>query len=692
MNFSRTILAVGVGLLTVGCTNYLEDDFSVSQNETRNTIVFDNVTVDSKSLVTRGYATTASNALSTITSFQTWAYDNTTDGLYMGNSETSGRVVTNTGTALAPVWSYSPQQFWPVNALNFVAVTPAAAPTGGTLTHSTASASNVVTLTSNYIVPVDVENQVDLMYAEADGVTKSSNGGNVPYTFKHALSQIVFKGKLPTSGAITKVTIAEISLCNVNSAGIISFSSDGIFYGGGLYGTTSVPVKYTLDAGDLENSVFEVGQGGVVAGTSFNLTVSENNTKKNSWMLLPQHTAAWAGPAAINASPASGAYLKVRAQLEKDGVVILGNAEADAFYIPLTANWDRSKKYIYTLEFNGTNALTPITFSVAAQDWIEVDAYYAYNDITATANAAQDMSASLTNTGNFSGITAIDNSHFAIVDDKSSNEGWYPITMSFNTDGSIASLTQGSFVTAASDMTNQDNEAIAYNPARGTFFLTREMGNQIFEYNSDGSPSSKYISTSDYSGITSNAGFESLTYNPNFRKFYTTTEQSTSSDDAGIVTIRQYDGGSLNCDGRWKYTLEDALYSPASGDTYAKGVSDLCALEDGRLLVLEREAWVSPGTVSARTTTKIFVVNPAITANGGSLEKSLLTSWTTTDSMFSVMSKGYFDFANYEGMCLGPRLDNGARVLILLTDSQNRHSVGSFGLKDFWKTIQLQGI
>ena len=401
----------------------MEDDFSVSQNETRNTIVFDNVTVDCKSLVTRGYATTASNALSTITSFQTWAYDNTTDGLYMGNSETSGRVVTNTGTALAPVWSYSPQQFWPVNPLNFVAVTPTAAPTGGTLTHSTASASNVVTLTSNYTVPVDVENQIDLMYAEADGVTKSSNGGNVPYNFKHALSQIVFKGKLPTSGAITKVTIAEISLCNIKSTGTISFSSDGIFYGGELYGTTSIPANYTLDADDLEKSVFEVGQGGIVAGTAFNLTVSENNTKKNAWMLLPQHTAAWAGPAAINASPASGAYLKVRAQLEKDGVVILGNAEADAFYIPLTANWDRSKKYIYTLEFNGTNALKPITFSVAAQDWIEVDAYYSYNDITATANAAQDMSASLTNTGNFSGITAIDNSHFAIVDDKSSKDG-----------------------------------------------------------------------------------------------------------------------------------------------------------------------------------------------------------------------------------------------------------------------------
>ena len=692
MKKTSVLLAITAGLLLSGCSNFMDDEPTSSGFSTEKKISFSDTRVDGGALITRGYATTAANALSQIGSFLTWAYDDETNGLYMGASATEGRTVTNTGTALAPVWSYTPQQFWPVNVLNFIAVTPAAAPTGGTLTHNTASASNVVTLTSNYTVPTDVENQVDLMYAEADGATKTSDDGNVPFTFKHALSQIVFKGKLPTSGAVTKVTIAEISLCNINKTGSITFTSEGEFYGGNNYGITSVPANFTLEASGLEGSVFEAGTAGIVAGTAFDLTVSENSTKKNAWLMLPQHTAAWAGPAAINASPSSGAYLKIRAKLEKDGVLVLDNAESDAFYIPLAANWDRAKKYIYTIEFNGSNALTPITFSVAAENWTEVDAYYAYNDITATVNAAQDMSVNLTNAGNFSGITAIDDSHYAIVDDKSTNEGWYPITMSFNADGTIASLTQGSFVTAASGLTSQDNEAIAYNPARGTFFLTREMGSQIYEYNTDGTPTEKYISTADYSGITSNAGFESLTYNPNFRKFYTTTEQSTSSDDAGIVTIRQYDGGSLNCDGRWKYTLEDALYSPASGDTYAKGVSDLCALEDGRLLVLEREAWVSPGTVSARTTTKIFVVNPAITANGGSLEKSLLTSWTTTDSMFSVMSKGYFDFANYEGMCLGPRLDNGARVLILLTDSQNRHSVGSFGLKDFWKTIQLQGI
>lgn len=112
------------------------------------------------------------------------------------------------------------------------------------------------------------------------------------------------------------------------------------------------------------------------------------------------------------------------------------------------------------------------------------------------------------------------------------------------------------------------------------------MGNQIMEYSTEGNPTGSYIFTSSFSGVTINAGFEALTYNKNFRKFYTTTERSTSADAAGTVKIVQYDGENLHADENWVYMLEDALYSPVAGDTYAKGVSDLCTLEDGRLLVL----------------------------------------------------------------------------------------------------------
>ena len=394
-------------VMTAGMTSCSNDEpVGINTAEVASNNISFRITAD-KNVTTRGYETNATNALSRIEDFQTWAYDDVTRQLYMGNSATVGREVSNTGTALAPVWSYEPQQFWPVNALNFVAITPYSDACYGTFT--TSATANAEPATDSYVtlsVPItldtDVEDQVDIMMAKADGITAgtavaASGSKNVPFTFEHALSQILFKGKFNDEGAVTKVTIAEISLCNVKSTGTLVYTSEGTWYGGNLQPTVSGTLaNFTLEPGDLEDNVFDVADvltpaelytaedeaenpehvagtvktPAVLRGTTaFDLTVSENATKKNAWMMIPQTTAAWAGPADINATPAEGAYLKVRAQIEKDGVVILGSAAADALYIPLSINWDRSKRYIYTLEFNGANALEPIGFNVVAENW-----------------------------------------------------------------------------------------------------------------------------------------------------------------------------------------------------------------------------------------------------------------------------------------------------------------------------------
>ena len=50
------------------------------------------------------------------------------------------------------------------------------------------------------------------------------------------------------------------------------------------------------------------------------------------------------------------------------------------------------------------------------------------------------------------------------------------------------------------------------------------------------------------------------------------------------------------------------------------------------------------------------------------LEKTLLTEWTTAIGLLE------FSIANYEGMCLGPKLPDGGQVLLLLSDSQNQYA------------------
>ena len=125
-------------------------------------------------------------------------------------------------------------------------------------------------------------------------------------------------------------------------------------------------------------------------------------------------------------------------------------------------------------------------------------------------------------------------------------------------------------------------------------------------------------------------------------------------------------------------------------DIYVMGVSELCALPDGQLLVLEREAFIPKIKIGAFCKCKLYLINP-LNSDGFSMEekfsadtpflkKRLLTEWKTG------LSLSKRSFANYEGMCLGPKLEDGSQVVILLSDSQDQYAGV---LKDWFKTIVI---
>ena len=126
-------------------------------------------------------------------------------------------------------------------------------------------------------------------------------------------------------------------------------------------------------------------------------------------------------------------------------------------------------------------------------------------------------------------------------------------------------------------------------------------------------------------------------------------------------------------------------------DIYVMGVSELCALPDGQLLVLEREAFIPKIKIGAFCKCKLYLINP-LNSDGFSMEekfsadtpflkKRLLTEWKTG------LSLSKRSFANYEGMCLGPKLEDGSQVVILLSDSQDQYAGV---LKDWFKTIVIR--
>ena len=86
------------------------------------------------------------------------------------------------------------------------------------------------------------------------------------------------------------------------------------------------------------------------------------------------------------------------------------------------------------------------------------------------------------------------------------------------------------------------------------------------------------------------------------------------------------------------------------------GVSDLCALEDGTLIVLERE--LSRKGVAPAYRVRLYAVRPRTIAAFDverPVAKKLLFGADTGS-------------ANYEGVCLGPRLENGDRTLVMVSD------------------------
>lgn len=147
-------------------------------------------------------------------------------------------------------------------------------------------------------------------------------------------------------------------------------------------------------------------------------------------------------------------------------------------------------------------------------------------------------------------------------------------------------------------------------------------------------------------------------------------------------------------DSRYMMTYAYQMDQPSThkkADIYVMGVSELCALPDGRLLVLEREAFIPKIKIGAFCKCKLYLINPLnseefsmkekFSSDTPFLKKRLLSEWKTG------LSLSKRSFANYEGMCLGPKLEDGSQVVILLSDSQDQYAGV---LKDWFKTIVIR--
>lgn len=314
---------------------------------------------------------------------------------------------------------------------------------------------------------------------------------------------------------------------------------------------------------------------------------------------------------------------------------------------------------------------------------------------------------------NYSGITRVDSLTYAVIDDKSPLDGFYLFTISQNpTNGKILSVSRSalhcSYPKNKEDSilrSRADCEDIVFVPHLNTFFIAQEEMAQVKEYKRDGAPTGRSLKIPEFFNRAhqhNNGGFEALAYDHHARAFWLTTENALLSDTlfhdyqrnpVQMLRLMRF-GENLQPNGQWLYLMEPTA-RPANSLYYAHGVSAMTALPNGKLLIMERELAIPKSYVGGWCKIRVFMVAPTkdmrlAPHNPGTppysnwtLPKQEIFQFTTRILPFAS------DYANYEGMCLGPTLSDGRPTLLLINDSQAGAGNSLYHLKDYIKVAIL---
>ena len=340
--------------------------------------------------------------------------------------------------------------------------------------------------------------------------------------------------------------------------------------------------------------------------------------------------------------------------------------------------------------------------------------------------------------GNYSGIAHLYDDIYAVVSDKSDSALYFNFRIQVNPKtGELEQVENLGFTERTDGTLNDgkpwqgqekgfDHEAVV-KVSDSTLVIASEGYCRLKEYpilpiSADtakvGYPQNLWESRWPSSDFYPNYNFESLAFD-SIRQYLWTIPESTLRKDGQPATpqngltnqlrLMRLDWGKMKedsnkeeyseqvsskKDSRYMMTYAYQMDQPSThkkADIYVMGVSELCALPDGQLLVLEREAFIPKIKIGAFCKCKLYQINPlnseefSMKENFSSdtpfLKKRLLTEWKTG------LSLSKRSFANYEGMCLGPKLEDGSQVVILLSDSQDQYAGV---LKDWFKTIVIR--
>ncbi len=317
-------------------------------------------------------------------------------------------------------------------------------------------------------------------------------------------------------------------------------------------------------------------------------------------------------------------------------------------------------------------------------------------------------------TGNFSGITPLGGDRYAVVSDKEPADGYFVLRIRQDSImGNVEDVELEAFHGNPSPLLDEkglslrDCEDIAFFPAAGTLFISGEGDQRILEYDDTGRLTGRELAVPQIFSrdrIVGNYGFEALTYSPANHCFWTITESTLPADGPcaspqnsrvqNLLRLQAF-GDDLQPLAQYAYRA-DMPKIVKYGSTYAMGGSAITPLPDGDLLVLERELNVLEAYFGSTVECKIFRISPNSSwqIDGGTqlstldpnkfVVKRLVANFTTK------ITPVRYNFANYEGMCLGRRLSDGRQTVLLINDSQAAVGRRVVHLKDYIKVLIVE--
>lgn len=294
-------------------------------------------------------------------------------------------------------------------------------------------------------------------------------------------------------------------------------------------------------------------------------------------------------------------------------------------------------------------------------------------------NSTQDQNGASFAIAGLSGLTWLGpefggggNSYLAVMD--SSNK-LVRLSISVTSDGTLsgAAVVAGGGVSLAD---SRDFEDIAFRGAAiNSVYLCEEGSPEVREYRLDSGLQIQVLSRpSIYANRRANFGFESLSLNRTRSTLWTANEEALTNDGAAStptagtwVRLLKYDATT---DPPAPIAQFAYLTQPIHGSVIAgarSGVSQIVALPNGKLLVLER----SFALAATFFQTRIYEVDVSVATDVSLLGTLIGTSFTPASKRLLYTG----DQTNLEGLCLGPKLSDGSYALLGIVDDGDPISV-----------------